>query len=237
MQAERAALATQRAGRGEAGNLRIGYTSTCAFTPVVLDVLRRYQAAHAGVVLGLAEMHTTEQLRAVLDGRIDAAFIRSPLSDPQRQYTVLTLLQEPLVGRLAGIASARRGGGDCVGRLARRAVRPLSARGRHRIVQRHPRRLSGRRFRSEHRAGGTSVHLDHRSGLRRSGTVARPPGSATVAPRCRRLPTSGRHAGGRSDHPGGPPSHAVPGRDRSAAHGSRVRRQVPSMRPPASPDA
>jgi DNA-binding transcriptional LysR family regulator len=97
MQAERAALATQRAGRGEAGNLRIGYTSTCAFTPVVLDVLRRYQAAHAGVVLGLAEMHTTEQLRAVLDGRIDAAFIRSPLSDPQRQYTVLTLLQEPLV--------------------------------------------------------------------------------------------------------------------------------------------
>src|SRR5512133_4004624 len=46
MQAERAALATQRAGRGEAGNLRIGYTSTCAFTPIVLDVLRRYQAAH-----------------------------------------------------------------------------------------------------------------------------------------------------------------------------------------------
>jgi DNA-binding transcriptional LysR family regulator len=97
MQAERAALATQRAGRGEAGNLRIGYTSTCAFTPIVLDVLRRYQAAHAGVVLGLAEMHTTEQLRAVLDGRIDAAFIRSPLSDPERRYVVLTLLQEPLV--------------------------------------------------------------------------------------------------------------------------------------------
>jgi DNA-binding transcriptional LysR family regulator len=96
-QTEQAALAAQRAGRGEAGNLRIGYTSTCAFTPVVLDVLRRYQEAHAGVVLGLSEMHTAEQLRALLDGRIDAAFIRSPLSDPERQYDVLTLLQEPLV--------------------------------------------------------------------------------------------------------------------------------------------
>lgn len=34
MQAEQAVLAAQRAGRGEAGNLRIGYTSTCAFTPI-----------------------------------------------------------------------------------------------------------------------------------------------------------------------------------------------------------
>ena len=33
----------------------------------------------------------------MLDGRIDAAFIRSPLRDPQGDYTGLTLLQEPLV--------------------------------------------------------------------------------------------------------------------------------------------
>lgn len=96
-QADQAALATQRAGRGEAGNLRIGYTSTCAFTPVVLGLLRRYQEAHGGVVLGLVEMHTTVQLRALLEGRIDAGFIRSPLPDPEAQYTSLTLLREPLV--------------------------------------------------------------------------------------------------------------------------------------------
>ena len=57
-------------------------------------------AAVQGRVLGLAEMHTSEQLRALLDGRIDAAFIRSPLSDPEQQYTALTLLREPLVAAL-----------------------------------------------------------------------------------------------------------------------------------------
>lgn len=100
VQADQAVLATQRVGRGEAGNLRIGYTSTCAFTPVVLDLLRRYQDAHADVALSLAEMHTTQQLRALLDGRIDAGFIRSPLADPEGQYTGLTLLREPLVAAL-----------------------------------------------------------------------------------------------------------------------------------------
>lgn len=99
-QAEQAALAAQRAGRGEAGNLRIGYTSTCAFTPLVLEVLRRYQQAHSGVVLALSEMHSAEQLRALTDGRIDAAFIRSPVSDPQANYAALTLLEEPLVAAL-----------------------------------------------------------------------------------------------------------------------------------------
>ncbi|MBK8175415.1 MAG: LysR family transcriptional regulator [Rhodospirillales bacterium] len=100
IQAERAVLAAQRAGRGEAGNLRVGYTSTCAFSPVVLDVLRRYQAAHEGVVLGLAEMHTSDQLSALLDGRIDAAFVRSPVSDQDERYAALTLLHEPLVAAL-----------------------------------------------------------------------------------------------------------------------------------------
>ncbi len=99
-QAEQTALAAQRAGRGEAGNLRIGYTSTCAFTPLVLEVLRRYQQAHSGVVLALSEMHSAEQLRALHDGRIDAAFIRSPVSDPHANYAVLTVLEEPLVAAL-----------------------------------------------------------------------------------------------------------------------------------------
>lgn len=100
VQAEQAALAAQRAGRGEAGNLRIGYTSTCAFTPLVLAVLRRYQQAHSGVVLALSEMHSAEQLLALRDGRIDAAFIRSPVSDPQASYAAVTLLEEPLVAAL-----------------------------------------------------------------------------------------------------------------------------------------
>lgn len=99
-QAEQAARAAQRAGRGEAGNLRIGYTSTCAFTPLVLEVLRRYQQTHSGVVLALSEMHSAEQLRALRDGRIDAAFIRSPVSDPHASFDAVTLLEEPLVAAL-----------------------------------------------------------------------------------------------------------------------------------------
>ena len=98
--AEHAAIAAQRAGRGEAGSLRIGYTTGCAFIKVVLDLLRRYREEYPGVVLSLAEMHTSEQLDALVEGRIDLAFIRSGLVDPERVFSTIEILQEPLVAAL-----------------------------------------------------------------------------------------------------------------------------------------
>ncbi len=84
----------------EAGSLRIGYTTGCAFIKVVLDLLRRYREEYPGVVLSLAEMHTSEQLDALVEGRIDLAFIRSGLVDPERVFSTIEILQEPLVAAL-----------------------------------------------------------------------------------------------------------------------------------------
>ena len=98
--AEHAAIAAQRSGRGEAGSLRIGYTTGCAFIKVVLDLLRRYREDHPGVVLSLAEMHTSEQLDALVEGRIDLAFIRSRLADPERVFSTFEIMQEPLITAL-----------------------------------------------------------------------------------------------------------------------------------------
>lgn len=98
--ADQAVIAAQRAGRGEAGNLRIGYTTGCTFIQTVVDLLRRYREDHPGVVLSLAEMHTTQQLDALADGRIDLAFIRSRLADPDQEFLSFELLQEPLIAAL-----------------------------------------------------------------------------------------------------------------------------------------
>lgn len=107
--ADHAVIAAQRAGRGEAGNLRIGYTTGCTFIQTVVDLLRRYREDHPGVVLSLAEMHTTQQLDALADGRIDLAFIRSRLADPDQEFLSFELLQEPLIAALpAGHPAAAR---------------------------------------------------------------------------------------------------------------------------------
>ena len=120
--ADQAAIAAQRAGRGEAGNLRIGYTTGCTFIQTVVDLLRRYREEHPGVVLSLAEMHTTGQLDALSAGRIDLAFIRSRLPDPDQEFTSFEILQEPLI---AALPLGHPAAGDEAVPLGRLALEPF----------------------------------------------------------------------------------------------------------------
>ncbi len=96
----RAEAAAQQAGRGEAGNLRIGYTGVTVFARVLSDLIRRYRARYPGVALSLVELHTVEQLVALVDGRIDLGFVRLPLIDPDERIAVRELFAEPLLAAL-----------------------------------------------------------------------------------------------------------------------------------------
>jgi len=76
-----AALAvTERAVRGEAGLLRIGF-GIASIISVLPDVVLRFRFAHPDVALHLRDMSTPDQIQALVGGEIDVGFIRDRAVD------------------------------------------------------------------------------------------------------------------------------------------------------------
>ncbi|MBD8092125.1 LysR family transcriptional regulator [Pseudomonas fluorescens] len=94
--AEGVADVVSRAARGERGRLAIGFTSSAALHPFVPSVLRRFREAFVGVSVVLEEAGTGELLDALVQEKLDAAFIRSPLSGTQ-QLQDEPILVEPML--------------------------------------------------------------------------------------------------------------------------------------------
>ena len=100
----------RRAARGEAGRLAVGFTSSAALHPFVPGVLRTFRETLPGVSVVLEEAGTGELMEALLQQRLDAAFVRSPLHGAQGLQS-MPILQEPMLLALpAGHALARRTG-------------------------------------------------------------------------------------------------------------------------------
>jgi DNA-binding transcriptional LysR family regulator len=98
-QVNHAVTATRRTARGEAGRIGLGFTSSASFHPFVPQAIRDYRTAHPLVALSLEENGTAELVDALLNERIDAAFVRSPIS-PAAGITVHSLLDEAMVAAL-----------------------------------------------------------------------------------------------------------------------------------------
>src|SRR6218665_3062464 len=73
---ERARAAALRAARGETGQLRVGFTGSAAFNPVVATMIRNYRRAWPRVRLTLEEANTTRLVVGLAERTLDAAFIR-----------------------------------------------------------------------------------------------------------------------------------------------------------------
>ena len=69
----------RRAARGEAGRRVVGFTPSAALHPFLSSVLLAFQEEASAVRVELDEAGTTELVEALLHGRLDAAFIRSPV--------------------------------------------------------------------------------------------------------------------------------------------------------------
>lgn len=76
-QAERASAIAARVQRGDLGELRVGFTSGAALTGVIPRLILAYRQRRPGVQVRIAELTTQEQLAAMLERRIDVAFVRS----------------------------------------------------------------------------------------------------------------------------------------------------------------
>ncbi|MBL6653116.1 MAG: LysR family transcriptional regulator [Reyranella sp.] len=98
-QVERAAAHARRTARGEVGRIAVGFTTSAPFHPLVARAIREFRAGRPGVSFVLEETGSVELLAGLREERLDIAFIRSGLADPQG-LAVHALLQEDMVAAL-----------------------------------------------------------------------------------------------------------------------------------------
>ncbi|NMG63719.1 LysR family transcriptional regulator [Azoarcus indigens] len=75
-QAALAAAEARRAGQGEVGELRIGFTSSLPYTETMPAVLDAYRRRYPDVRLQLEEMFSTDQFTALARGELDVGLVR-----------------------------------------------------------------------------------------------------------------------------------------------------------------
>lgn len=96
-EASAALTVTERAVRGEAGLLRIGFGIASIFG-LLPEVVLRFRRAHPDVQFHLRDMSTPDQIDALVGGEIDVGFIRHRGADPRLEMR--RVLDERLVAAL-----------------------------------------------------------------------------------------------------------------------------------------
>jgi DNA-binding transcriptional LysR family regulator len=109
---ERAVSLTQQAGQGSSGRLRVGFTGSASFHPVVTEVLKAVRSEWPGVELVLEESKTDHLAAALDQGKLDTAFVRPPLQNRgtlsfQLLATEALMVAVPVTHALAGRESLR----------------------------------------------------------------------------------------------------------------------------------
>jgi DNA-binding transcriptional LysR family regulator len=94
--ARSAVQAARRAATGAIGRVRVGFTESASFNPLVTSTLRRFRSDYPAVEVSLEEHPSTDLFVALRAGALDAAFVRPPLA-PERGLTLDLLEKEPLV--------------------------------------------------------------------------------------------------------------------------------------------
>lgn len=94
--AERAIRAAQRAGRGETGTIRVGFTASAAFSPSVPRIFRDFRRAFPGVEMTLEEANSAQLVTGLKEERLDAVFLRQEaIADEGIRLHVIS--SEPMV--------------------------------------------------------------------------------------------------------------------------------------------
>jgi DNA-binding transcriptional LysR family regulator len=76
-QIDRAVSQARRAGRGEVGALRVGFTAAAFLNPLVPGAVRSFRSDYPDVELTLDEAHTTELIAMLTEDVLDAVFVRA----------------------------------------------------------------------------------------------------------------------------------------------------------------
>ncbi len=95
-QVERSTQTTREIGAGVAGRLRVGFTESGAFSPIMTKTLAAFRSQWPAVELVLEESMTEELVAALIQGRIDVAFVRPPIQLEARLVSTF-LAHEPMM--------------------------------------------------------------------------------------------------------------------------------------------
>ncbi len=93
---DRAVRMAQRGGRGEVGQLRVGYTGSTSFNAIVPNSLRQFRRAYPDVELAVEELNSLELLDRLVHHRVDAVFVRAS-REPRVNVAMLPLPPESMV--------------------------------------------------------------------------------------------------------------------------------------------
>jgi DNA-binding transcriptional LysR family regulator len=104
-----AVLTAQRVAGGAAGQVRVGFTESASFNPLVTSTFRSFRLSYPDVEVSLEERQSVELAAALRDGRIDVAFLRPPLQAGEGITLHLLEEEEMVVAVPAGHHLAGRG--------------------------------------------------------------------------------------------------------------------------------
>ncbi|WP_421996932.1 LysR family transcriptional regulator [Reyranella sp.] len=96
---EGATVRARRTARGETGRIAVGFTTSAPFHPLVARAIREFRATRPDVSFVLEETGSGELVAGLREERLDIAFIRSGLADPQG-LSVHALLREDMAAAL-----------------------------------------------------------------------------------------------------------------------------------------
>jgi DNA-binding transcriptional LysR family regulator len=94
---EQAKAKAQRVARGDQGMIRVGFTGSASFNPIVPSVIQDYRGRFPGIAVSLVESGTSQLVDSLRAGRVDAAFIRSPTGEVDGLVVVGILEEEMLI--------------------------------------------------------------------------------------------------------------------------------------------
>ncbi|MAM56620.1 MAG: LysR family transcriptional regulator [Salinicola sp.] len=92
---ERASRRVSRVGRGETGQLRVGFTTSVPLTATLPQILLRYRQRYPDVDLRMHELNSRRQIEPLLEGDLDIGIMR-PATLPDG-LDAFTLIREPLM--------------------------------------------------------------------------------------------------------------------------------------------
>ncbi|MBI3145972.1 MAG: LysR family transcriptional regulator [Pseudogulbenkiania sp.] len=93
---EQAADDARRAARGEAGELRVGFTSSLPFTTLLPGLISDYRHHYPQVQLTLREMFTAQQFEALREERLDVGFVRYHGQENPSDLLLRVIHRDPL---------------------------------------------------------------------------------------------------------------------------------------------
>jgi DNA-binding transcriptional LysR family regulator len=83
-QTERAKHVALLGAKGQVGQLRVGFTSSAIFRPIVPEIVRSFYQHYPEVELSLTEDDTTQLLKLLGENKLDVTFIRPGPRNPEQ---------------------------------------------------------------------------------------------------------------------------------------------------------